>query len=191
MIPYGLLFRVGGVLALAIAAAWAWHRITEGYRDEGRAEVRAEWERDRAQRIAVTERIAGAWEAEKRRAEVATNERDKARSERFKPVSEGVRSLPAEVAGIRIPADAVGVFNAAIVAGNASPTGTAAEPATPAAALAAGSNAGGATTGASSVGLLVGWVADAAAVYAECRDRVSSWEQWYAGLRAGQTKESL
>ena len=50
----GLAIRAIAIIAALAAIAYAWHRFVEHYREQGRAEVRAEWDADKARRIALT-----------------------------------------------------------------------------------------------------------------------------------------
>lgn len=164
------------VVALAAAAMWAWSRFTEGYREEGRAEVRLEWEADTARRIALTTRITGLWDEQRQKTEAAQHEADKARSDAFKPVRERIRYLPAPVADLPVPAAAVGVLDAAVVASNAAPAGPAPVPVAPGPAPAADTT----------LGAVVEWVTVAAELYRACREQVTGWQTFYANLRAAQ-----
>ena len=181
MIPYGLLIRVGVALALAAAAWWAWHAFTDHYREQGRVEVRAEWEQDKARRIkAVTDQTM-LWDAQRQKTERAEHERDQARQAAAEAVKQRAASLPVDVARAPVPGAFVGVLRAGRDSANAA--GAAAEPHQAAAGSASGADES------STLGAIAEWVAEVTDILAECRDRVAGWATFYGGLRAAQLKE--
>lgn len=179
MIPYGLIARGIAVLAILAALAYAWHRFTEHYREQGREEVRLEWEKDKAERIAAADAMVEVWRGEVARAGKASRERDDERRKRRDEAARRAAELPPEVAGVAVPGAAVGVLNRAL--GDTAPaTGSTGAPERPAAAAAAGAD--------STVGLLTGWGIEVIAMYETCRARVTEWREFYAALQAAQPR---
>jgi len=119
-------------------------------------------ELDRA-RIKQQEEWASATAAEEQRAK-----RDaESRAERFAPIRDRVASDP-RLATVRVPA--TGVLSDSFAA--AEPTQPAPKP-----------TEAPAADSATSARELVGWGVDVLAWAAECKARVSEWEQWYGSLR--------
>lgn len=190
-LPIGLLLRIGLIVGLAGALLWGKHTYDEARRNEGRAEIKAQWDRDIARRTADLAQITQLWSEQRQRAEAATNERDKLRAERFAAIAAANRNLPPSVADIRIPAAAVSLFNSAVGAANAAPSGPTDKPAAPAAAPSSSTDTGNTPRGATNLGVLVGWATDAAASFAECRDQVIGWQRFYSSLQTAQTEHQL
>lgn len=178
-LPLGLLIRIGAAIALAIAAAWLWHMFTGHYKDIGRAEVRAQWDTDKAVRNKAIADQTLLWNAQREKTETAQHERDEARAKLFAQVP----TLPAAVASQRVPAAFVGVLRDNASAANLA--GATGEPHAAAAAPAATADAEE-----SDLGLLAGWFADVARIHAECRDRVAAWATFYRGLMAAQPEQA-
>jgi len=169
-----------GILVLAFVGMVAWwkHKYDEERRDEGRAEVQAEWDADKAERVKLTTAMTLLWDNKRQDAEKIGEERDRLRMERTESVARQVASLPPAVAHLVIPADAVRVLSAGADSANAAGTPSQPEKAIAPRTASADSN----------VGLLTGWAVTVLDILAECRDRVSEWEVFYASLRAAQPK---
>ena len=165
MIPYGLLLRIGLVLALAAAAAWGWHLFVNHYREQGRVEIRAEWDAEKlAQAKELHRRTENAERAKQettRKAEVLA----RSRAQRFAAL-QAETQVVASGAGVRLPADSVGLFDRARAAAEASrPAGGTAE----AAPAAAGSTEGYVVS-------LYEWAA-------QCLERDGLWRDFYKGVQ--------
>lgn len=156
------------VAALFAAVALAKSSYDERRRDEGREEVRAEMAAAQAAQEA-------AWQEQKRKTEVATNERNAARRAAFKAAAERDK-LAQEIADTRVPAGFVGSLRRSADEANAA--GPAGQPDGPAAEPSSGAD--------STLGLIAGWVREVAEIHAECRDRVAAWAAFYRGLQEGQ-----
>lgn len=187
--PWMLVAKLVAIAAAAAALIYAWHAFTDHYREQGRAEVRIVLEAERAdrkaereRRIAMTTAITNEWDRKRQEAERAATERDQARAERSQAIKLAARDLPKAVADARVAPAFVGVLRASRDFANAA--GPAAQPDETAPAAAAGPDAE------STLGLVAEWVAEVAEIHAECRDRVSAWESFYASLRAAQPKGS-
>lgn len=183
-LPVGLLVRIVAAIAAVVALAFIYHEIAEHFRDQGRAEIRAQWEADKAERVRRTTEITNLWDAQRRKTEEAIDERNKAREELASATRQRVASLPPDVAGTRVPGVFVGVLRAAGNQANAA--GTSGQPDAAAAAGAAGADAAELD---STLGLVAGWVAEVTEILAECRDQVDAWARFYRGLRAAQPSE--
>lgn len=169
------------VAALAVAAIVAKHSYDEGMRNEGRAEVRAEWAKETAVKNKAIADQATAWDIQRQKTETAENERDAARQKLFAAIA----PLPAAVAGQRVP----GAFVVHLDAGRraAAASGTPAEPDQATHPASAGPDV--ANAGAESdLGLIASWVDQVLQIHAECRDRVAAWLSFYRGLQAAQPK---
>lgn len=167
------------IAAVAAALIYAWHAFTEHYREQGRAEIRAEWKADTERRVAMTTAITNQWNAKRIEAETAIGERDRERAQRQADNQARARALPPAVAGGHFSGLAVSVLNRA-----ASDSAAAAEPAgaTARAAPAAADDSD------ATVGAVVEWGVTLIGMYETCRARVSEWQQFYAALQAAQSK---
>src|SRR5574338_91731 len=141
----GLQIIAGIGVAIALAAGYhhVWHN---GYED-GSAEVQAKWDADKQRRLKAFAEMTTKWVVASQETEKAIKERNDARAQRFQPARQHAASLPPDVAGVRVPAAAVGVLDDAVRESAAA--GSAAKP-TDAAAGSAGSAE-------STVGLLTQW----------------------------------
>jgi hypothetical protein len=117
-LPIGLLIRVGGILLLSIALLWGWHKFTEHYRDEGRAEVQAKWDADKDARIKRTTEITLMLSNKLQEAMDAATKRQTTSDVAFAPVAERANRVHSGT-GIVLPADVAGVLNSASGAANA------------------------------------------------------------------------
>jgi hypothetical protein len=173
-----LIFRGLFAIGLCIAAWGAWHQFTGHYINEGRAEVQAKWDADKAARLKAfadmtTKWVVAAQDAEKAQ-ETLADERHKAEV----IAQQRAHSLPPAVAAIRIPAVAVSVPNDAL--GGSPPAGPSPKPQADTAPSPADSN----------VGLVIGWTTDTVIpLYNACLDEVKGWQAFYQSLRDRQGKQ--
>jgi hypothetical protein len=180
MIPWWLKGLVALGLFLAVAG-WIQskkHTYDESLRNEGRAEVQAKWEVDKAERIKAFSAMTSQWASAAVDAEKAQKELSAQRLERINHAKQQVRSLPATDAHVRFPASAVRLLDDA--AGHPTPpAGSAAQP--------DGSPSAG--TGDSSVELVTGWALTVIDLYEACRQQVHGWINFYDQLRTTQGKD--
>jgi hypothetical protein len=186
LIPWGLLARVFGVIALAFAAWFGWHEFTGHYIDIGvkreavhTASVQKAFDDYRAEaeaktRAAQAEIASGIADLEAEKAQLK-----KERDDRTKKYAELLKSLPVSVANDPVPAVAVGVLNDAIRAANAesapAPGGTGKEAAT--------------ATGDSTVGEIALWGVQVTKQYSECVDQVDGLQRLWNQAREAFSKE--
>ena len=185
--PFLLMFwkPLAGILliaALAAGALFAKHGYDERRREEGRAEIRAEWKADTERRVAMTTAITNEWNAKRIEAETAIGERDRERAQRQADNQARARALPPAVAGGHFSGVAVSVLNRA-----ASDSAAAAEPAG-ATARAAPAAADDSDDSDATVGAVVEWGVTLIGMYETCRTRVGEWQEFYAALQAAQPK---
>ena len=74
-LPIGLLVRIGITIALAVAVAYATHMVLEHFRQEGRNEIQAKWDADKAERIKRTTEIVLDYVAKEAAADDAAQKR--------------------------------------------------------------------------------------------------------------------
>jgi len=171
---------IAKAVALAAAAAlllWGWHLFTEHYRDEGRAEIQAKWDADKAERLASMQEMQAKWALEKENTAEAIRERNNARAKATALAREAAKTIPEDVASQPVPSVAVGVLNDAI--------GNSAEASGPPGGTYKGVTAPPARAD-STIGLLVDWGITAIDMYETCRARVVEWQQFYSGLQKAQ-----
>lgn len=169
LIAWGIIALIAlGVFAGLVYKVNHWHNAA--WDDEHKiatkalAEIETIRKREAAIAVLYGEQVAATSAAE---AKLET-----ARNDRFQLVRSLSDSLDVATRGVPVPARSVGVFNAAVVAANASGTpGGAQETTAPAA---AGTN----------LGKLNDWFGVVAEIHAECRDRVKQWDDFYSGLEA-------
>lgn len=162
---------------LALVLVSMKHHYDESRRDEGRAEVQAKWDADKAARLKAYADMTTKWVIASGDAEKAIKERDDARAQLFQKQKAKAAALPEHIAALPVPYQSVVVLNDAI-RDSAAPTGAAAE-----SGQAAPSTPPGAD---STVGLLTQWGVDMIAWADECRARVQSWSSFYSDLRSKQ-----
>lgn len=167
------------LVLLAVAVGVEKHRYDERRRDEGRAQIQAKWDADKAARIqAVTDQVSR-WDAERQKYDKAQQELSNERSLRAALAANAARSLPRTVADTAFPAAAAGVLNDAIHASDtASTPGPSAEPAKEAATSPAAAD--------STVGAVTEWAVGCVAAYEEARGMVAGWQDFYASLQKAQ-----
>lgn len=170
--PTLALIKIGIVVAAIAAVLGGLWVVKEHYVEQGRNEVRAEWEAEKVAQKAARAAQEALWQAQKAQVEQTTRERDRERRERFAALQEQDR-LAGEVASLRVPAAAVGVLQHSVDAANAA--GTAAQPDGAAATTAASADA--------DLGNIADWFREVARIHAECRDRVLAWNLFYSKLR--------
>jgi len=171
------------IIALVAAVGFAKHRYDEGKRMEGRAEVQALWDADRARNIKEGQAQEARWKTESEARQKAEQELSDERSKRAAVAAVAARSLPDRVARVVVPRESVRVLNDAIDAGNpGKTTGPAAKPDKAAPAAAEGAD--------STVGLLTQWGVGCIAAYDDARAMVTGWQDFYHALQAAQPKES-
>lgn len=130
--PFLLMFwkPLAGILlivALAAGALFAKHRYDEGLREEGRAEVRAEWAADKAKIAADLMRRSENAEREKQEAERKAVIAERARVARFATLKARA-DAEAAAAPVRVTPAYVGLLHDARIAAEASrPAGQVAE----------------------------------------------------------------
>jgi hypothetical protein len=117
-----------GVLAAVIGGLfWQWVDFKEGLREEGRAEVRAEWQADRARLIAARDAMVMRWAAAVQNVERVYIEKVVEREKTFTGVRERAGRINV-AGGIRLDAAAVGVLRDVERAANAAEPAAAAGP---------------------------------------------------------------
>jgi hypothetical protein len=117
----GILIRIGAALALAAALAWGWHLFTGHYRDQGRAEIQAEWDKDRAMRIARTSEIVVTLSGKLMEAKDEASKLQRGHEAIFAVLDEAVRAIPAG-STVSLPAASARVLNDAADAAIAATT---------------------------------------------------------------------
>lgn len=173
MIPWWLKLAALGALVLVLLGLK--HAYDEGKRDEGRAEVQAKWDADKAARIRAFSDMTSKWATEQQRADALQKEKDDARNIAANRARARAAAIPAGDASVRIPASAIRVLNDAVADSTISPG-------------AAGKPAEGATaaTADSDVAALVQWGLTCVDLYSQARDTVIGWVAYYSRLRAAQ-----
>lgn len=182
---YLLMAKLAALVAGFVLLAWAAHLAKEHYRDQGRTEIRAEWEIDKAARMKLTSGITLAWDKERIKAETAGKEIEDARRNRLQQIVNRVRTLPAAVAAVSVPASVVGMLDDAI-RNSATATEPAVEPGRAGSAVAAPAT----DTRDSSLGLLTEWAVTVIGMYDACAERVAGWQSFYSGLQAAQPQQA-
>lgn len=173
------LAMVLGAIVLMTVVGIAKHRYDDGKREEGRAEIQAKWDADKAERIKRTTEITNLWDSKRQEAEKNAEDRDHERRLRADLATVAARGLPPAVARIVVPHSAVSVLDRAIDAGSATQiAGPAREPAKASAPAAEGAD--------STVGLLTQWGVQCIAAYEEARGMVVGWQDFYQSLRGSQ-----
>lgn len=165
------------ILAAVLILLGMKHGYDESRRDEGRAEVQAKWDTDKAARLKAYTDMTTQWvtaqqDAEKNAAALAAERQGRINDAKLRALA-----LPPADAGLRFPASARGVLNDA-VRDSAATAGPAAEPAKPPADAAADTR----------VDIVTQWAVDVVGYYNACRDQVIGWQRFYAALRAAQPK---
>lgn len=107
----GLAIRAIAILAALAALAYAWHRFTEHYREQGRIEVRAEWDADKAARQEFNSKIIVGLSNDLMK-EKDDHAKAVAHLDHFFAVLENASAAVHRGGGIAIPDDVVGVLRA-------------------------------------------------------------------------------
>lgn len=167
-----LVLRAIGALALVLIVAGLKHGYDERRRDEGRAEIREQWDADKAARLKAFTEMTTRWVTAQQEADANLKKLDTERQRRLDDAKRHALALPPADAGMRFPASAVGVLDDA--------RNSDAETARP-----AGQPAGGPAAAAadSTVGLVTQWAVDVIGYYNACRDQVIGWQGFYHSLR--------
>lgn len=109
-IPVGLLIRVGIAIAIAVAAAYLWHLFTDHYREQGREEIRVEWEAEKAAIAKEENRRRENAERARQESERRAVIRERARAERFAKLdaakAAAANPLPLSVSDVELFNDA-------------------------------------------------------------------------------------
>ena len=109
------------IMAVAAAVAlWKWAAFKEDLREEGRAEVRAEWQAERTQLIAARDAMVMRWAKAIQEVERVYVETVVVRESRFSAIRSRANSVGVS-GSIRLSADAVGVLRDSAGAANATP----------------------------------------------------------------------
>ncbi len=102
------------VLVLVVGFGIAKHRYDEAKRDEGRSEIQAKWDVDKAARIKALSDQVALWDQTRQKFEKAAEERDREHELRITEVNALASRLPASVAAVVVPRAAIGVLDAAV-----------------------------------------------------------------------------
>lgn len=166
-----------GVLALGLILLGLKHSYDEDRRAEGRAEVQAKWDADKAARLRAYTAMTTQWVTAQLDADRLAQQLATERQGRIDDAKKRAHNLPPADAALRFPASARSVLNDAV--------GTAEPAETP---RPTSSSASGAATAAedSRVDLVTQWAVDVIGFYNACRDQVIGWQKFYAALRAAQ-----
>lgn len=165
------------ILALALALAGLKSSYDKRKRAEGAAPVIAEFAAYKAAAAAETAAITLKWDQERIKAETAGKVAADERRKRLQDASKRAQALPPAVAGVVIPAVALGVLDDAL---DGSRSAEIARPAEPLADHPAPAPAD------STVGLMVGWAVQVIDLYDACREQVIGWQQFYSGLKSAE-----
>lgn len=127
------------------------------------------------------------WDGERQKREADAKQHEADRAARFAAVDAAANRLSPTVGRVRFAADAVGVFDAAINAGNAGIARPAGDPAKETAAA----SAAAADRDRVTVADVTGWAVAVIKLYAECADTVTGWQSFYEGLRFAQIRDGI
>ena len=116
--PYLLIAKGIGLVLLLIALAVGWHKFTEHYRDQGRAEIQAKWDADRDARIKRTTEIVLELSGKLMEAKDEQANDERHIQEIFATVAADVGRVRSTAGGIRLPADVVRVLDESADAAN-------------------------------------------------------------------------
>jgi len=175
LLPY----IIGGIAVASLAGWlwWQWSGYKEGLREEGRAEVRAEWQAERAQLIAARDAMVMRWAKAIQEVERVYVEKVAESESRFA----AIRTRAGRISvggGIRLNPDAVGVLRDTASAANSeaatAPSGGAEAPA-PVPEATGGVVASDVTTSATE---WVTFAVDAAEAYKDARDKWQACVAW-------------
>ena len=159
----------------ALLALWKWADFKEDLREEGRTEVRAEWQAERASLIAARDAMVMRWAKAVQEVERVYVEKSVERSARFESIRS--RSHSASVSGsIRLSPDAGRVLADASAAANAPGPAGEGQGAAPPVPQTAGDVD---TTGQQWVTFAV----EAAEAYADARDKWQACVSWASEIR--------
>lgn len=178
-IPLGIVPYIIGaiaVVALVGTVAWKWSAFKEGLREEGRAEVRAEWQAERAQLIAARDAMIMRWAKAIQEVERVYVEKVVERGSRFGAIRSRVDGASAS-GGIRLGADAVGVLSDATRAANSESPAAPEVGNGPAAAVPE-------STGDTTAQEWVAFAVDAAEAYRDARDKWQACVAWAGEINA-------
>lgn len=172
-------FWIKGLILLGVVVALFGlkNSYDEGRRDEGRAEIQALWDVDKAARIKAFAEMTTQWITAKTDLERLAKEREDERNIRLNKAQERARRLPAAVANVRIPGSAIRVLNDAVGDSATAP---------PAAGEVPHAAAGPAQDPDATVAALVDWGLKCIAAYDQARQYVTDVVGFYEALRAAQ-----
>lgn len=161
------------IIGLMIALWGAWHSFTGHYKDIGRAEVQAKWDKDKEARIKALTAVTLMWDKKRQELEQEQTDHERDRAARFAPITVASTNLPKPVRDVPVPAAAVGVLNRAISASNSvsSPTPSKSGEET------------GPTPADTDLGSVVDWGVNCARQYAEVVDQVLGLQKAYNNVR--------
>ena len=168
---------VASMVAVALMLLGFKHSYDERRRDEGRAEIQAKWDADKAARLRAYTAMTTQWVTAQLDAESLAKQLASERQGRIEDAKKRAHNLPPADAALRFPASARSVLNDAV--GPVEP----AETPRPAGGAASGAAAAAED---SSVELVTQWAVDVVGFYNACRDEVIGWQKFYAALRAAQ-----
>jgi hypothetical protein len=157
------------------------HKYDESRRAEGRAEVQAKWDADKAERLRAFSKLMSDYVGAQQDAERLQKEKDDARKIRENAARQRADAIPRAVRDMRIPLVA-GVLNDVHPDAGSSPS---APSAGGSAVGSATGTAGTSTTGDTSVGLWADWsVTMRDVLYAQCVDTLTGLQKFYNNLRS-------
>jgi hypothetical protein len=125
--PYLFLAKLIAIAACVAALAYGVHRVTEHYRDQGRTEVQALWDKDKAARIKRTTEITLELMGKLTAAQDAARKQEQANEVRFASLAAQAAAVHNTVAGIRIDSDLARLLLDASSAANSARPGTGTE----------------------------------------------------------------
>ena len=172
-----------GIAALVYGTvAYQKHKYDEGRRAEGRAEVQAKWDADKAKRLRAYAQLMTDYVAAQQDAAQLQKEKDDARNIRENAARQRAEALPRSVRDMRIPLVA-GVLNDVPSNGASGPPSTAAGRAS----VDAPARAPDPSASDTSVGLWADWsVTMRDVLYAHCVDTLTGLQRYYENLRSKQ-----
>ena len=166
------------VVALVGTVAWKWNSFKESLREEGRAEVRVEWQAERTALVAARDAMVMRWAKAVQEVERVYVEKVVERESRFGAIRS--RAAGASVSGaIRLSPGAVGVLRESASAANGE------------SAPVAGEGAGAAPpvpepAGDTTAQEWIAFAVDAAEAYADAREKWQACVAWSGAIRDSQ-----
>ena len=167
-LPIGLLIRVGLALALVAALAYAYHRVAESFRDQGRAEVQAVFDAYKTEQQRRVTEIVMQQQAVAERTEAAARKQEIDRAQTFATLQAQAKSVAAG-SGVRFGKPAVELFDRARDSAAVTTPGPAGKPESAVAAPADSAE--------EFVVAMYAWAA-------VCKARVTEWEHFYSDLQS-------